>query len=122
VAETDIEPLPPAASTLTLLGLSEIRGSADACWLMLNVWPMPPSGVTVMVAVRVLFVVLAEALHCTEPDPIPVAPDEIDSQVASLLTAVHCKKGSSVKTDIVPLSLLWPALADDGLMLKAPPN
>ena len=75
-----------------------------------------------MVAIRVLFVVLAEALHCTEPDPIPVAPDEIDSQVASLLTAVHCKKGSSVKTDIVPLSLLWPALADDGLMLKAPPN
>jgi hypothetical protein len=119
VAETKMVELPPAGSTLALLGLSVIRGSAEASWLTVKVWPTPPNGVTVMVAVRVLFVVFAAAVHCSAPDPIPVDPELIDSH-ASLPTAVHCSSGSSVKNETVPLLPSWPMLAEDGLMLRDP--
>ena len=53
VAEIDTNPLPPAASTATLVGLNVILGSAEACCVAVKVCPTPLSGVTVIVAVRV---------------------------------------------------------------------
>jgi hypothetical protein len=121
VADTDTVPLPPAASTLALLGLTEMRGALEASWLTVNGWPTPPSGVTVMVAVRALFVVFAAALHPTDPGPMPVDPD-VTASHESLLTAVHCKEESVVDTVMVPVFPFCPALAELGLMLKLPPS
>ena len=73
---------------MALLGFSEMRGSSECCWLTVKGWPTPPKGVTVMVAVRVVFVVFAAAVHCTVPGPIPVDPTVMESH-ESLLTAVH---------------------------------
>jgi hypothetical protein len=68
-----------------LLGLSEIPGGgAPAAWLMANVGPTPPSGVTVITAVLAL-PVLAAAVHLTDPEPIPEAPAEIVTQAESLV-------------------------------------
>jgi hypothetical protein len=119
-AVTWIDPVPPGASVLMLLGLSEIvGGGAPAAWVMVNVCPTPLRGVTVITAVLAL-PVLAAAIHCTDPEPIPDAPAEIVTQ-AELLVAVHWSKESPVDTVIVPLSPAGFAFAEEGLMLKVPP-
>ena len=121
VAETKMVPLPPGESTVTLLGLRVIRGEEFASWLTVKVCPTPPSGATAIVAVRVELPVFGAALHPTDPPPVPLDPEVTDSHVESLLTAVHCRKASSVFTVTVPLLPFWPALEDDGLILRLPP-
>ena len=121
-AVTCKEPVAPDASAFTLLGLTEIcAGLDEACCDTVNGWPTPLSGVTVMVAVRALAVMLAAPFHCTVPDPMPVAPDAIVNQ-SWLLTATHCSEGSSVKIVIEPVRPDASRFADEGLMLRIPPN
>jgi hypothetical protein len=82
-ADTDSEELAiPAAATDTLVGLTVPVQDDAAAWLMVTVWPA-----IVSVPVRAA-PVLAEALNPTEPLPLPLEPDVIDSH-AALLTAVH---------------------------------
>lgn len=121
VVETDIEPPPPDASTVALLGLSEVTGFWECGWLTVNVWPTPPRGVTVMVPVRSLFVLFAPALQPAWPGPIPVEPDITESHgELMLLTAVHCRSGSSVLIVMRPVVPLGLALEDAGLTLRLP--
>jgi hypothetical protein len=114
-------PLPPAASTLRLLGLNmRVQGGDAASWLTVNVMPVPLSGVTVIVPVRIWKVLLTEAVHCTLPWPMPVPPEITLSQEAPLI-AVHCREVWEVFTVMLPLPPEALTLADEGLMLNDPP-
>jgi hypothetical protein len=121
-AVTWIEPLPPEPSVVMLLGETVTLGGGEpAGWLMVNVCPTAPSGVMVMTAVLAVVTVFAAAVHWTDPGPIPVAPAVIVTQEAGVV-AVHWIEGSCVDTVIVPLSPATFALAEDGLMLRSPPD
>jgi hypothetical protein len=85
-AVTWIAPLAPGPSAVMLAGETEILPAID--WVMVNVCPAPFSGVIVMTVVLLLLPAFGAAVHWTDPEPVPEAPDVIVIQ-ASVFVAVH---------------------------------
>jgi hypothetical protein len=89
VVVTAVDPVPPAAVTVWLVGESE-NEHADAFCVTVNVW-LP----IVTVPVRNCVAVLAVALNVTWPLPLPLPVPETVNQPA-LLTAVHAHPAPAV--------------------------
>ncbi len=80
---TDVEPVPPPATTDWLAGEIAYVHGVPAC-VTVNVWPA-----TVSVPLRGVVLGLAAALNATVPFPLPLAPLVTVSQDVLLLTPVH---------------------------------
>ena len=87
----------------------------------MNVCGVPPDGVIVTVACRLVVALLAAADHCTEPPPVPDAPAVIVNHVW-LLTAVHGKAPSVVVRDIDPVPPVKLTFVEGGLTTSTPPD
>ncbi len=72
-------------------------GGVAPCWVIVNVFPATSS-----VAVREAVLVLAPAVNCTEPAPVPVDPAVITTQSAPLEAVQPQPVGAVTATDALP--------------------
>jgi hypothetical protein len=84
-AVTAIDPEPPAAATLCVVGeIENVHGAGAAAWVTVNVWPA-----TVIVPLRAA-PLFAATLNVVVPEPVPAAPLAIVIQSACE-DAVHAQ-------------------------------
>ena len=84
---------------------------------------VPPTGVTKIVADRLVVAVFAAAVHWICPGPVPWPPEVIITQLGPAPTdAVHPRTASLVVSVIAPEPPDAGTLAEAGLIASVPPD